>query len=165
MMKISTKSNKLLLVTDPDVCCFLTSCGRVKYYSSKGGRQGEVATLQQPRCDMYLWMFAHHLKLSLSKTGLFFIPGKDCPHMDLSVTVEDVTVSPSLTARNLRVTLDDGLSCTANISVVARSCRFALYNIHRIRSFLTKDATGPSAGHLLPGPLQHPLGWTLSLCD
>ena len=37
---------------------------------------------------------AHHLKLNLSKTELLFIPGKDCSHMDLSVTVEDVTVSP-----------------------------------------------------------------------
>ena len=37
--------------------------------------------------------------------------------------------------------LDDGLSCTPNITAVARSCRFAPYNICRIRSFLTGDAT------------------------
>lgn len=42
MMKISTKSNKLRLVTDPNVCCFITSYGRVKYYSSKGGREGQT---------------------------------------------------------------------------------------------------------------------------
>ena len=39
-------------------------------------------------------MIANHLKLNLSKTELLFIPGKDCPRMDLSVTVEDVMVLP-----------------------------------------------------------------------
>ena len=50
-------------------------------------------------------------------------------------------VSQSSTARNLGVILDDGLSCAPNITAVAWSCRFALYNIRRIRSFLTKGAT------------------------
>ena len=44
------------------------------------------------------------------------------------------------TVRNLGVILDDGLSCTPNITAVAQSCRFALYNIGRILFFLTKDA-------------------------
>ena len=61
--------------------------------------------------------------------------------MDLSVTVQDVTVSPSSTVRNLGVILDNGLSCTPNITAVARSCKFALYNICRIWSLLTKDTT------------------------
>ena len=38
------------------------------------------------------------------------------------------------------VILNDKLSCTPNISAVAQSCRFALYNIHRIWSFFTKNA-------------------------
>ena len=82
----------------------------------------------------------HHFKLSLSKTELLFIPGKDCPRMDPSVTVEDVTVSPLPTVRNLGVILCDGLSCNPNITAVAPSCRFTLYNICRIRSLLTKNA-------------------------
>ena len=61
--------------------------------------------------------------------------------MDLSVTVEDVTISPSSMARNLGLILDDGLPCAPSITAVARSCRFALYNIHRIRSLLKKEAT------------------------
>ena len=58
------------------------------------------------------------------------MPGQDCPHMDSLVTVENITVFP--TARNLGVVLD--------ITAVARSCRFALYNIRRIRPFLTREA-------------------------
>ena len=48
-----------------------------------------------------------------NKTELLLIPGKDCPHMDLLVNVENMTVSPSTTARNLGVVLDIQLSCTA----------------------------------------------------
>jgi len=60
--------------------------------------------------------------------------------MDLLVTIEDIEVSPSPTARNHGVVLDDQLCCNANISTVARSCRIALYNIHRIRPLLTREA-------------------------
>jgi hypothetical protein len=60
--------------------------------------------------------------------------------MDLLVTVEIITVSPSPTARNLGVVLDNQLCCTANITAVARSCRFALNNIRRIWPFLTREA-------------------------
>jgi len=38
------------------------------------------------------------------------------------------------------VVLDDQLFCNANITSVARSCRIALYNIRRIRPFLTCEA-------------------------
>uniref|UniRef100_A0A8C5D126 Reverse transcriptase domain-containing protein n=1 Tax=Gadus morhua TaxID=8049 RepID=A0A8C5D126_GADMO len=51
--------------------------------------------------DVSTWTTAHHLRLNLNKTELLLIPGKDCPHMDLLVTVEKITVSPSPTARNL----------------------------------------------------------------
>ena len=37
--------------------------------------------------------------------------------------------------------LDYRLSCIPNITAGALSCRFALFNIRRIQSFLTKDAT------------------------
>ena len=49
-------------------------------------------------------------------------------------------VGPSPTARNLGIILDDQLRCTANNTVVTRSCRFALYNIRRIRPFLPREA-------------------------
>ena len=42
--------------------------------------------------DISAWTAAYHFRLNISKTELLFNPEKDCPHMDLSVTVEDVTV-------------------------------------------------------------------------
>ena len=90
--------------------------------------------------DVSTWPTAHHLKLKLNKTELLLMPGKEFPHMDLLVTVENIAVSPTPTARNLSVVLDNQLCCTANIIKVARSCRFTLCNIRSIRPFLTKEA-------------------------
>ncbi|XP_068569107.1 uncharacterized protein [Cebidichthys violaceus] len=84
-------------------------------------------------------MTTHHLKLNLDKTELLFLPGKGCPHRDLSITIDDTVVTPTRTERNLGVTLDDQLSFSANIASVTRSCRFLLYNIRRILLFLTDE--------------------------
>ena len=73
---------------------------------------------------------------SLCAVHFLLMLGKDLPHMDLQVTVTDIAVSPSPTARYLDVVLDNQLCCTANINAVA----VALYNIRRIRPFLTREA-------------------------
>ncbi|XP_067282595.1 uncharacterized protein [Pseudorasbora parva] len=50
------------------------------------------------------------------------------------------TITPSRTARNLGVVIDDQLNFTDHITATARSCRFALYNIRKIRPFLSEQA-------------------------
>src|SRR4029434_8765560 len=52
-----------------------------------------------------------------------------------------LSLAPSKTARNLGVIIDDQLTFTAHIASVSRSCRFALYNIRKIRRYLTQYAT------------------------
>ncbi|KAI7908531.1 reverse transcriptase, partial [Pyricularia oryzae] len=89
--------------------------------------------------DISEWMATHHLKLNLDKTELMFLPGKGCPHRDLAITIDNTVVTPTRTVRNLGVILDDQLSFAANVASVARSCRFLLYNIRRIRPFLTDE--------------------------
>ena len=70
-----------------------------------------------------------------------FIPEKDCPRMDLSVTVEDVIISSLSAARKLGLTLDNRLHVPPiSLQIL---CRFAFYNIRRIQSFFTKDGTQP----------------------
>nr|XP_046210731.1 uncharacterized protein LOC124038687 [Oncorhynchus gorbuscha] len=90
--------------------------------------------------DISVWMTDHHLKLNLGKTELLFLPGKDCPFHDLAITVDNSIVSSSQSAKNLGVILDNTLSFSTNIKAVARSCRFMLYNIRRVRPCLTQEA-------------------------
>ena len=85
-------------------------------------------------------MLAHLLKLNLDKAELLCLPGKVCPLINLSITVDNSTVSPSQSVKSLGLTLDNTLSFSANIKAVTRSCRFMLYNIHRVQPYLTQEA-------------------------
>ncbi|XP_049319645.1 uncharacterized protein LOC111194633 [Astyanax mexicanus] len=91
--------------------------------------------------DVSMWMSSHHLKLNPSKTDLLFIPGTTSPHNNLSISFENSLVTPSAEARSLGVVMDDQLSFSSHIANLTRSCRFLLYNIRRIRPFLSQDAT------------------------
>ncbi|XP_053506437.1 uncharacterized protein LOC128623388 [Ictalurus furcatus] len=86
-------------------------------------------------------MREHHLKLNPAKSELLVIPG--CPSINHNLTVQrsSTTLKPTWTARNLGVILDDSLTFIDHISTTARSCRFILYNIKKIRPYLTEQAT------------------------
>ncbi|KAF7709877.1 hypothetical protein HF521_016727, partial [Silurus meridionalis] len=88
--------------------------------------------------DISLWMSAHQLKLNPCKTELLIIPGDSSPGQDLQITLHDSLLSPSATACNLGVTMDNKLSFFPHVANVA--CRFLLYNIRRIRQFLSIQA-------------------------
>ncbi|KAK3569637.1 hypothetical protein QTP86_002663 [Hemibagrus guttatus] len=90
--------------------------------------------------DISSWMTAHQLKLNLSKTELLIIPGDPSPAQDLAISLNSM-ISPSPTARNLVVSMDNQLSFSSHVTNVTRSCRFLLYNIRRIRPFLSTQAT------------------------
>ncbi|KAK3519695.1 hypothetical protein QTP70_001366, partial [Hemibagrus guttatus] len=91
--------------------------------------------------DISSWMTAHQLKLNPSKTELLVIPGDPSPAQDLAISLNNSMTSPSATARNLGVTMDNQLSFSSHVTNVTRSCRFLLYNIRRIRPFLSTQAT------------------------
>ncbi|KAK3549886.1 hypothetical protein QTP86_015501, partial [Hemibagrus guttatus] len=86
-------------------------------------------------------MTAHQLKLNPSKTELLIIPGDPSPAQDLTISLSNSMISPSASARNLGVTMDNQLSFSSHVTNVTRSCRFLLYNIRRIRPFLSTQAT------------------------
>ena len=93
------------------------------------------------------------------------------PHERALVFREGVRGTKKIFARGpitmmLRYCLGVILSCTP-FTAVARSCRFALYNICSIRSFVTKERNTtchPSTGHPPPGQLQLCLGCSPSRC-
>ena len=92
-------------------------------------------------------------------------PGKECPTLDLTINIGPSVVSPTQTARNLGVTLDNNLSFTANIAATTRCCRYTLSNFRRIRPLLTQKAgSGPGSRHLTPRLLHLPPGWSTCMC-
>ncbi|CAM4572394.1 unnamed protein product [Leuciscus chuanchicus] len=91
--------------------------------------------------DISTWMKEHPLQLNLAKTELLVLPANPSLQHDFTIQLESSLITPSRSVRNLGVTFDDQLTFTDHISKTARSCRFALHNIRKIRPFLTEHAT------------------------
>ncbi|XP_048028868.1 uncharacterized protein LOC125274596 [Megalobrama amblycephala] len=85
------------------------------------------------------WMKDHHLQLNLAKAELIVVSPNPTLHHNFSILLGSSTITPSRTARNIGVVIDDHLNFTDHIARTARSCRFALYR--RIRPFLSEHAT------------------------
>ncbi len=88
----------------------------------------------QPVWQTFLDDTGHHLQLNLTKTELLMVTANPALHHDFSIQLGSSTITPSRPAR------DDKLSFTDHIATTARSCRFALYNIRKIRPFLSEQA-------------------------
>ncbi len=58
----------------------------------------------------------------------------------ISIQLGTSIITPSTSVRNLGVIFDDQLTFKEHIAKTARSCRFALHNIRKIRPFLTEHA-------------------------
>ncbi len=90
--------------------------------------------------DISCWMKDHHLQLSLAKTELLVVPANPLVHHNFTIQLDTSTITPSKTARNLGVMIDDQLTFSDHIAKTARPCRFASFNIKKIRPFLLEHA-------------------------
>ncbi len=88
--------------------------------------------------DISAWMKEHHLQLNLAKTELLVVPATPTLQHDFSIQLGTSIITPSTSVRNLGVIFDDQLTFKEHIAKTARSCRFALHNIRKIRPFLTE---------------------------
>ncbi len=91
--------------------------------------------------DISRWMKDHHLQLNLAKTELLGVPANPSFHHNFTIQLGISTITPSNTERNLGVRIDDQLTFSDHIAKTAQSCRFALYNIKKIRPFLSEHAS------------------------
>ncbi len=87
--------------------------------------------------DNSAWMKEHHLQLNLAKTELLVFPATPTLQHDFTIQLGSSTITPSSSVRNLGVIFDDQLTFKDHIAKTARSCRFVLHNIRKIRPFLT----------------------------
>ncbi len=86
-------------------------------------------------------MKGHHLQLELAKTDLLVVSTNPSLHHNFTFQLGSSTITPSKTARNLGVVIDDKLNFLDHIAKTARSCRFGLYNFRKIRPFISEHAT------------------------
>ncbi len=92
-------------------------------------------------CVAYIsaWM-KEHLQLNLAKTELLIFPATPSLQHDFTIQLGSSTITPSTSVRNLGVISDYQLTFKEHVAKTARSCRFALHNIRKIRPFLTEHA-------------------------
>ncbi len=106
-------------------------------------------------------MKEHHLQLNLAKTELLVFPATPTLQHDFTIQLGSSTITPSASGRNLGVILDDQLTFKEHIAKSARSCRFALHNIRKIRPFLTEHAAQLLVQALVISRLDYcNAGWT-----
>ena len=87
-------------------------------------------------------MSRNKLKLNRDKTELLVISSKYRPRSSLdSILVGDHRVNRSDKARNIGVAFDETLSLDKHVSSVCKSALFHLWNIAKIRMYLTSDST------------------------
>ncbi len=113
--------------------------------------------------DISAWMKEHHLQLNLAMTELLVLPATPTLQHDFTIQLGSSTITPSTSVRNLGVIFDDQLTFKEHIAKTARSCRFALLNIRKIRPFLTEHAAQLLVQALVisrTGLLQCTSGWT-----
>ncbi len=88
--------------------------------------------------DISAWMKEHRQQLNPAKTELIVVPATPNLQHDFTIQLGSSTITPSSSVRNLDVIFDDQLTFKDHIAKTARSCRFALHNIRKIRPYLTQ---------------------------
>ncbi|MGL4601992.1 MAG: hypothetical protein ACRCVE_11065, partial [Plesiomonas sp.] len=90
--------------------------------------------------DISTWMKERHIQLNLAKTEVLEIPANPSIEHHFTIQLGSSTLTPTKSAKNLGVVFDNQLKFTNHISATTRSCRYALYNIRKIRPFLSQHA-------------------------
>ncbi len=86
-------------------------------------------------------MYLLCIQMFLNYTCLYYVfPATLTLQHDFTIQLGSSTITPSASVRNLGVIFDDQLTFKEHIAKTARSCRFALHNIRKIRPFLTEHA-------------------------
>ncbi len=113
---------------------------RLLYLSFRPDDPMVAARISGCLADISAWMKEHHLQLNLAKTELLDFPATPTLLHDFTIQLGSSTITPSSSVRNLVVIFDDQLTFKDHMAKTARSCRFALHNIRKIRPFLTQHA-------------------------
>lgn len=129
----------------PDAHCYADDTQLYVSFSPKEECDKLVAVTAMERCieDIRKWMSEDKLLLNADKTDFLLIGTKQqLAKVNLShISVGASEVAPQSAARNLGVWFDSNLSMSTHISKTSSSGFYFLYNIRRIRKYLTRELT------------------------
>ena len=101
-----------------------------------------IQKLEDCIVETRLWLRKNFLKLNDEKTEfIIFGNGQNVKQFEqIQIKVGNHNVPISKTVRNLGIIYDQRLTMESHISSISRTCSMYLYNIGRVRKYLTKDA-------------------------
>ena len=104
--------------------------------------KARVGELESCIDEVRQWMRANFLQLNDDKTDVLLIgsPTTLARLPTMNVRVGDSCVPTKEIVKNLGVLMDKRLDLSSNITAVCRSCFYHLYNISKIRRFLSEEA-------------------------
>uniref|UniRef100_A0A674MGZ1 Reverse transcriptase domain-containing protein n=1 Tax=Takifugu rubripes TaxID=31033 RepID=A0A674MGZ1_TAKRU len=109
------------------------------YISMKPEETEKLVKLQTCLKDIKSWMSSNFLLLNPGKTEVMvFGPEPLWDRLDHMITLDGISLTSSLSVRNLGVTFDQNLSFNSHIKLASRSAFFHLRNITKIRKLLTQ---------------------------
>ena len=116
-----------------------------------------IAAMEACIKDIRAWMSRNKLMLNSGKTEVMIIGTRQqLAKVELrSLYVGDVEVSPVGVVRNLGTWLDEKMNMVTHINKTCKASYFHLYNIRRIRKFLTKEATETLVHALIMGRVDY----------
>lgn len=109
--------------------------------SSLSESESAIRAVEDCVADLNKWMTDNMLKLNSDKTEILVLSSKHIPRpLISSLNISGYDISPSQTARNIGVIFDNELSLDDHITSVCKSWFFHIYNIWKIRKFLSQSA-------------------------
>ena len=128
-----------------DVHCYADDSQLYISFSPKAhsGQADAVASIEHCIQDIRQWMSQDKLLMNDAKTELLLIGTRQ---QLTKITIDGITVGHSVIApqspvRNLEVWLDSNLSMGDHITKTSSAAFYYLYNIRRIRKYLSKECT------------------------
>ena len=129
----------------PTVMCYADDTQLYVSFSPKDDcGEGEAVDAMR-RCidDIRDWMMKDKLQLNTDKTELLLIGTKQqlAKVNNSHIYVGNDEISPSITVKNLGVWLDSSLTMNTHINKTCSIAFYHLYNLRRIRKYLSKEST------------------------
>ena len=121
----------------------ILSCTFVSILVKPGEIDSAISILSNCISEIKKWMSNNMLLLNDDKTESFVAANPRLMNIlsDISITIGNTVIRPSLSVRNLGVTFDSAMTVSNHISSICKTLNFHLWNLSRVRIFIDENIT------------------------